>query len=47
MVKAEYGAEKWFEPIKNFNWVSSPNNVVIDGKWKPEEWDGGQVYEKH
>jgi len=47
IVKAEYGAEKWFEPVKNYNWVSSPNNVVIDGKWTPAEWDGGEVYEKH
>jgi len=47
MIQAEYGPDKWFEPMKNFNWISSPNNVVIDGKWSPEDWDGGAVYEKH
>ena len=47
MVQTEYGAEGWFQPNKNFSWISGPNNVVIDGKWTPKEWDGGEVYEQY
>lgn len=47
LLQVEYGKTQWFEPKEHWNWISSPFNVHIEGKWKPEEWDGGEVYEKH
>ena len=49
MIQADYGQESWFKMVhqKNYNYVSSPYNVVIFGKWTPQEWDGGEVFESH
>ena len=47
VVKAEYGSEQWAEPKQSWHWISSPYNVAMIGKWTPNEWDGGEVYEKH
>ena len=37
-IKANYG-EKWFEPVKTWDWKNSPPNVQPNGRWPEEEWD--------
>ncbi|CAL1293505.1 unnamed protein product [Larinioides sclopetarius] len=36
-IKANYGP-KWFEPVKVWDWKSSPPNVLENGQWPFEEW---------
>ena len=36
-IKANYGSN-WQEPIKEWDWKQSPNNVQPNGQWNPDEW---------
>lgn len=36
-IKANYG-QNWFEPVKIWDWKSSPPNVLENGQWPIEEW---------
>ena len=36
-IKANYGP-KWFEPVKVWDWKTSPPNVVENGQWPLDEW---------
>lgn len=36
-IEANYGSN-WFEPIKEWDWKSSPSNVEPNGQWPIEEW---------
>ncbi|XP_054706705.1 ribitol-5-phosphate transferase FKTN-like [Uloborus diversus] len=36
-IKANYGPN-WFEPVKTWDWKSSPPNVIENGQWPIEEW---------
>lgn len=37
-IEANYG-NNWFEPIKEWDWKSSPPNVRQNGQWPVEEWN--------
>ncbi|XP_054165263.1 ribitol-5-phosphate transferase FKTN-like [Oppia nitens] len=36
-IEANYG-RNWFEPIKEWDWKSSPPNVEPNGQWPPDKW---------
>eukprot|EP00118_Oscarella_pearsei_P007123 m.33772 g.33772 ORF g.33772 m.33772 type:complete len:87 (+) comp31882_c0_seq4:1849-2109(+) len=36
-IEANYGP-KWGEPVRKWDWKSSPNNVREAGTWAPGEW---------
>lgn len=36
-IEANYGLN-WFEPIKEWDWKTSPSNVEPNGQWPLEEW---------
>jgi hypothetical protein len=36
-IEANYG-QNWFEPIKEWDWKSSPSNVEPNGKWPIDQW---------
>ena len=36
-IEANYGPN-WFEPVKEWDWKSSPANVEANGQWSKNEW---------
>lgn len=36
-VMANYGST-WSVPVRNWDWKSSPSNVLENGVWPPAEW---------
>ncbi|XP_056147156.1 fukutin [Lampris incognitus] len=37
-VEANYGPS-WDVPVRNWDWKTSPGNVLDNGRWPPHEWD--------
>lgn len=36
-IEANYG-QHWMQPVKTWDWKSSPPNVRPNGQWQPHEW---------
>ncbi|GFN90349.1 fukutin [Plakobranchus ocellatus] len=37
-IHANYGS-RWMVPLRAWDWKSSPNNVIANGRWPQKEWD--------